>query len=197
MNRNTLRRNLFAAFGALTLAGTAVPAFAADDNLLSAGAAYSHPEQKGVGGLQVDDQGGAALDYRHFFNRNWALDLGVGESRHSIAAGGTTFGSTRVVPLTVTGQYYVDTGTLVRPYVGAGLNYTSFDSRRLNDADIDRHSTGAALQVGALFDLGKRLTLTTQVEHDYSKANLSAAGQSLGDAKLDPYVASVQVGYTF
>lgn len=53
------------------------------------------------------------------------------------------------LPLNVTAQYYFNTGSLVTPYVGLGLNY-SMMSAEDSGVDID-DSTGLLVQVGADF----------------------------------------------
>jgi hypothetical protein len=52
----------FSAAILITIAALAGTARAQTDNLISAGAAYSHPQVGGVSGLKVDDQGGPAIE---------------------------------------------------------------------------------------------------------------------------------------
>ena len=182
--------------------GTAVagPALAANDNtnnVISGGVAYTHPVERGIDGLDVDNQFSPSIDYRHFFTKEWALDIGASESRHTLEVGGSELGSTRMIPLRVTGQYYFDTGAGVHPFVGAGLDYTRFEDNKLDNASIDKHNTGADVLAGAMFDLGGGVRLTAQVEQLLVKTKLAGNGTALGDAKVNPVVGSLLVGYAF
>lgn len=179
---------------ATTFAGSAM---AAGDNVISAGAAYSHPIEKGIDGLDVDNEFGPSIDYRYFITRDWAVGVAASESRHTFDVGGTGLGSARLVPLRVTGQYYFDTGSPVHPFLGAGFNYTRVEDVKFNNASIENHGSGGDLLAGAMFDLGPGVRLTAQVEQLFLKTKLASSGSSLGDAKLNPVVGSLLVGYAF
>jgi outer membrane protein len=172
-------------------------AMAANDNMVSGGVAYSHPVEKGIDGINVDNQFGTSIGYRHFFAPEWAIDVDASESRHTFDVGGTGLGSARLVPLRVTGQYYFDAGAGVHPFLGAGLNYTRIESIKFDNATIDKHGTGGDLLAGAMFDLGAGVRLTAQVEQLFLKTKLESNGTPLGDAKLNPVVGSLLVGYAF
>jgi len=173
------------------------PVFAANDNVISGGVAYTHPIEKGIDGIDIDNQFGPSLDYRYFVTKDWAIDVDASESRHTFNVGGTGLGSARLIPLRLTGQYYFDTGSAVRPFLGAGLNYTRIESVDFNNATIEKHGSGGDVLAGAMFDLGAGLRLTAQVEQLFLKTNLASNGNPLGDAKINPVVGSLLVGYAF
>jgi outer membrane protein len=172
-------------------------AMAVNDSVISGGVAYTHPIEKGIDGIDIDNQFGPALDYRYFVTKDWAIDVDASESRHTFNVGGTGLGSARLIPLRLTGQYYFDTGSAVRPFLGAGLNYTRIESVDFNNATIEKHGSGGDVLAGAMFDLGAGLRLTAQVEQLFLKTKLASSGNALGEAKINPVVGSLQVGYAF
>jgi outer membrane protein len=178
---------------ASALSGAAMAA----DNVISGGVAYTHPIEKGIDGLDVNNQFAPSLDYRYFITKEWAVDVDASEARHTFSAGGTGLGSARLVPLRVTGQYYFDTGSLVHPFLGAGLNYTRIESVKFDNASIENHGSGGDVLAGAMFDIGSGVRLTAQVEQLFLKTKLASNGNSLGDAKINPVVGSLLVGYAF
>ena len=177
-------------------AACGAPAMAAN-NVISGGIAYSHPEEKGIDGLDLDNRAGASIDYRYFITPQWAIDVDASESRHTFAAGGVGLGSARLIPLRVTGQYYFDAGAGIHPFVGAGWNYTRVEDVKFDNATIEKHGDGGDVLAGAMFDLGSGIRLTAQVEQMFLKTKLASNGNALGDAKINPVVGSLLVGYAF
>jgi outer membrane protein W len=189
-------RPFLLAGGLAFAAACAAPAMAAN-NVISGGLAYTHPVEKGIDGLDLDNRAGASIDYRYFFSPEWAIDVDASESRHTFAAGGADLGSARLIPLRVTGQYYFDTGAGVHPFVGAGWSYMRVENVKFDNASIEKHGDGGDVLAGAMFDLGSGVRLTAQVEQMFLKTRLASNGNALGDAKINPVVGSLLVGYAF
>src|SRR5690606_20661325 len=81
------------------------------------------------------------LDITYFLTRNIAVELILGTTPHNIRAGGSIAGLGPVgrvwlLPPTLTLQYHVDLTDRIKPYVGAGVNYTIF----YNEKEIGRAS---------------------------------------------------------
>ena len=100
----------------------------------------------------------------------------------------------------------VDSGTAeakynlgpVKPYVGAGLNYTRFSSVNLPaGVSIDKNSFGGALQVGVDIPVAKNVSLNLDLKKVYIRTDVSAGGAKLGTFKVDPVLFGVGVGYRF
>ena len=79
------------------------------------------------------------LDFTYFFTKNIAAELILATTKHDVnttasnisAVGGPTsadvdLGSVWLLPPTLTLQYHFNTEQGIRPYVGAGVNYTIF-----------------------------------------------------------------------
>ena len=144
------------------------------------------------------------------------FELIAATTKHS-ASGitGTTGGigklaSTWVLPPTLTIQYHPFAEGALRPYVGAGVNYTLFYSEdasgalegavgptRVHMSD----SVGWALQAGVDIDLNERMFLNFDVKYididTTARLTTTAAGVQRVRVHLDPIVAGVGVGMRF
>lgn len=152
------------------------------------------------------------LDFSYFFNENIALELILGTTRHDVeaihtAAGDIDLGNVSLLPPTLTLQYHF-TGGKVKPYIGAGVNYTIFydvDTPRLID-DVEYDNTmGFAAQFGIDFDLNnsdkwffnidlKKLFLKTDVTVD---ATTALGAVVVSDTKIEPWIIGIGFGRRF
>jgi len=148
--------------------------------------------------LSVNNKWFPELDFSYFFSPNLALELILTyPQEHDLRAGGTTIGSLKHLPPTLTLQYHF-TGMPVRPYVGAGINYTRFSDVELPPGiTIDRDSFGFALQAGLDYPIGGGWLLNLDVKKVQIGTTVKAGGTALGDFKVDPWLFSVGVGYRF
>lgn len=94
------------------------------------------------------------------------------------------------LPLTVVAQYYFDTGAIITPYVGAGLNYTMIDSNS-NAIDFD-NSMGLVIQAGADFAINDNWG----VNFNLKKIEIDQ-DNGINDISIDPLVVSVSGSYKF
>ncbi len=115
--------------------------------------------------------------------------------------------STWVLPPTLTAQYHLNPTGAVRPYVGAGLNYTIFwnekASRALSaavgstNADM-KDSFGWAAQAGIDIDLTPKMFLNLDVKYididTTARLRTTAAGTQHVAITLDPLVFGVGLG---
>ena len=152
------------------------------------------------------------FDVTYFLNKNLALELILATSNHDVKAVSTLAGSIElgdvwILPPTLTFQYHFN-GKNVRPYVGAGINYTIFygaDSPPgINDVDYDS-ALGFALQGGVDINLMansdkwffnidlKKIYLRTDATVEASSAEAAV----VADVKIDPYVIGVGFGMRF
>ncbi|MEX0916115.1 MAG: OmpW family outer membrane protein [Wenzhouxiangellaceae bacterium] len=82
--------------------------------------------------IDVDDQIGFVFDLTYFLSPNWAVELlASAPFEHDIDGAGALgplgkIGDTKHLPPTLSLQYHFNPNRSIRPYVGAGLNYTLF-----------------------------------------------------------------------
>ena len=160
------------------------------------------------------------LDFTYFFNKNVAAELILGTTKHDVkttgsnltAIGGSAsaevdLGSVWLLPPTLTLQYHFYPTKTLKPYVGAGLNYTLFygvKSGAVKDVKYD-NALGFALQGGVdymltdkyflNFDI-KKLFLKTDVDVDASNA-VPGATSVPAEVNIDPLLIGFGVGMKF
>lgn len=203
--KTSIPGNLLAA--AVISIGAAMPAMAqeAGDFQLRFGAGYVAPDSTNddlvfqgtvldTFNIDVDDKLGVVFDLTYFLSPHWGIELLASTPfEHDIDGAGAlaplgTIGKTKHLPPTLSLQYHFNPGQQIRPYVGAGLNYTLFfdDSTNagLHDGVVatangalgtnfsggDTHlsieeSFGAAFQAGLDVDLTEKWFLNFNVRY--------------------------------
>ncbi len=150
-------------------------------------------------GLTVNNKLIADLDITYFLNRNIAVELLLTVAqKHNVYSNGTTIGSLKQLPPTVTVQYHFD-GYAVKPYVGAGINYTQFSSVNIlgGNATLDSNSWGGALQAGVDIPLSGNMYLNVDLKKIQIGTDVFAGGVKAGTFKVDPLLLGVGVGWRF
>ena len=179
--------------------------------------------------VQVDDGTSLTLSFTYMFTDNWALDiLAAWPFKHDIDIdatvtdniGGTTtsgalpFGEVEHLPPTFTVQYHFAPEAEFQPFVGLGVNYTTFLTEDLDslwptvgitDYSLD-DSFGLAAQVGADWMLNDKWLINFDVRWISIETDLSATLDDginppitgeLGTVTIDPWVFAVNLGYQF
>ncbi len=122
----------------------------------------------------------------------------------------TDLGTTDHLPPTVTLNYFFGgANSLIRPYLGVGVNYTTFFSKDLSSQakselaatslDVD-DSYGIAYRAGVDFILGDHWMLNAsawKIDIDTDVSFGSALGKVKVGAELDPMVYMISLGYRF
>jgi len=156
-------------------------------------------------GLSINNKTFPEVDFSYFFAPNIAAELILTyPQKHKLYANGSEIGSLKHLPPTLTLQYHLNPTGVVRPYIGAGLNYTNFSSvefapdvQAALKPSIKRSSWGLAWQIGADVEI----TQGTYLNFDLKQVNLGttvySAGASAGKFKVNPTLASVGLGWRF
>ena len=154
------------------------------------------------------------VDVSYFITDRLALELIAATTKHNIKGknGLSSIGEladTRVLPPTLTLQYHFAPNAKIRPYVGAGVNYTLFYNEDASDGLEDAigetnvkldASFGYALQGGVDFDLNEKIFLNVDVKYiDIDTEAKLTTGSLINRTKvsLDPIVLGVGVGMRF
>ncbi|HYR24610.1 MAG TPA: OmpW family outer membrane protein [Aquabacterium sp.] len=151
--------------------------------------------------LNVNSKVIPEVDISYFFTPNIAAELILTyPQKHNVKAGDTVIGSLRHLPPTLTVQYhFMPNDTAIRPYVGAGVNYTNFSSVDLPlGLNVDRGSWGFALQAGLDIPLNKNWSINVDIKKVEIHADIkTSTGDRFGTLKVDPVLFGVGVGYRF
>jgi outer membrane protein len=178
-------------------------------------------------GVNVDSSVIPELDVTYMLHRNWGVEVIAGIANHDVSLdgpGATLAGlgftddfkifDSWVLPPTVTVQYHFLPDGKIRPYVGAGINYTAFlwnDATSALEAavgpvDVDMdNSWNWAAQAGVDIDLsgGWYFNLDVKYIDVEGTASLLIKNGPLGgsslrvDVDVDPFLAGAGIGYRF
>lgn len=167
-----------------------------------------------TGSVGVGDAVMPEVDFTYMATKNIGAELILATTKHDISGRGALaplgkVGSTWALPPTLTLQYHFLPDAQVRPYVGAGVNYTIFHSSDASDsleAAVGKTSLklddsfGYALQAGVDIDLSKRFFLNLDVKFidmDTTARLKTGAATNTVDVDLDPFVFGVGIGTRF
>ncbi|AUT59308.1 OmpW/AlkL family protein [Paraburkholderia terrae] len=141
------------------------------------------------------------IDFTYMIRDNIGVELILGTSRHQLTSNLGDLGGVNVLPPTLLLQYHFNHQGQVRPYVGAGVNYTYFYNDGLHAGDqqisVKRSSFGPALQMGVDVQLTKSVFANVDVKKVWMKTDASLNGASLGTLHIDPLIVGVGVGMKF
>ncbi len=194
----------------LTGAGAAAPALAQERGDLTFGVGLGAvvPESgNGVlaGPTPLDVKTGYSLTLtgEYFIADNLGIELlAAWPFAHDIHSGGVKIAEVEHLPPTLSLQYHFTNSSRVTPFVGAGLNYTTFTSDKAvgplagNALDID-DSWGLALHAGLDYKVSDRGALRTDVRWMNIESDVKLNGVNIGKAKINPWVFGVSYVHTF
>jgi outer membrane protein len=154
------------------------------------------------------------VDITHMLSKNVGVELIAATTKHDVSGtSGTTGGigklaSTWVLPPTVTLQYHFAPDAKVRPYVGAGVNWTLFYKEKASNGleaavgqtNVNLSSSfGWAAQAGIDVDLNEKMFLNFDVKYikidTNARLNTTAAGLQRVGVDINPFVFGVGVGF--
>ncbi len=145
------------------------------------------------------------LDISYFFTPNVAAELVLGVTPHRVkgagALAGTRIGDAWLLPPTLLLQYHFTGLGNVKPYVGAGINYTVFFNEKakgnFDSFDLD-DTFGFALQAGVDIMLDKHWGINFDVKKLFLEPKVSVNnGLVTGKVKIDPWLIGTGVTYRF
>ncbi len=209
-------KKLSVALLALTcLSGEAV-AHQQGEFFMRAGSATVRPTEGsdnvlGMGGFSVSNNTQLGLTFDYMVTDNIGIELlAATPFRHRVGLGPTgDLATVRQLPPTLMAQWYFgDAKSKVRPYIGAGINYTTFFDTDFNQTGKDaglsdlsvKDSWGAAGQVGVDYMVNENWLLNMSVWYmDIdTEVKFKAGGEEQNiKTRIDPWVFMFSAGYRF
>lgn len=167
-------------------------------------------------GVKVDSDTVPELDITYMLTPHWGVELILGYSEHTVkgektwAALGDVI-DTKVLPPTLTLQYHFRPNAEIRPYVGAGVNYTYFFDEKVpsssalsspGDKVSLESSWGWALQAGVDIAINQDWFINMDVKYldidtTASFKNVLGNYSAKIDADIDPFVYAIGIGRRF
>lgn len=186
------------------------PVFAADDFkagdfMIRARALGVVPDESGRvsngDSVSISNSVVPELDFTYFFTPNISAELITAVTPHDVkTSSGIDAGSSWLLPPTLTLQYHFTQMDSIKPYVGAGVNYTHFfnaDAGALNSVKYD-DSFGGVLQAGVDIPIRDNWYFNVDVKKVFisTTAKFSPSGVR-ADVDIDPWLIGVGFGYKF
>lgn len=208
----------------LAVFSTSANAVNQGDWLVRVGVGHVHPNDSssavtGIAGSGVSVGSATNLDLTisYFLTPNVNVELlGALPFKHDIKGTGVIaglgkIGETKQLPPTLVLNYMFNPQSNIRPYVGAGINYTTFFSTKTTDSlntglDVTSSSLklddswGAAVDAGVDVDLNKDWFLNASVWYIRIKTKGTidyTGGPSTVNVDINPWALSVGIGRHF
>ena len=151
-----------------------------------------------LAGLDVSSEWVPEIDFTYFVSPNIGMELILATARHEVTLGGTSLGKLNHLPPTLTLQYHFQPTPTIKPYVGAGVNYTRFYNVDLAPGlSIDKNSFGGALQAGVDIAVTKNGYLNLDVKKIWINTDVKSGGAKLTTLDIDPMVWGIGYGFRF
>lgn len=184
---------------------TAAPAFSANDSpwQVRARALLVAPSEHSTLPVDIDNSVVPEVDVSYFVDKHWAFELIAAVTPHTVAVDGLgDLADVWLLPPTLTLQYHLDPdGTSIRPYVGAGINYTTFfgiDETTGLNVKLD-DSFGLALQAGFDIPFGGGWSANVDVKKVFISTDATVSGDvdAAATVDIDPVIIGIGVGYRY
>lgn len=153
-----------------------------------------------AGEVSINDKWLPEVDFSYFFTPNIAAELILSyPQKHDVLLSGNKLGTLKHLPPVLSVQYHFTGLGPIKPYLGAGVNYTRFSQVSLlsGAVTVDKNSFGLALQAGVDYALDKNWSLNLDIKKVQIGTNVYLNGADLGEFKINPLLVGVGVGYKF
>ncbi|MFP2768599.1 OmpW family outer membrane protein [Oceanisphaera sp. KMM 10153] len=173
------------------------------DILVRGGAINVSPTTDTNDALDVQSNTQLGLTLSYMVTDNWGVELlAATPFSHDVNLGGSEVANVKHLPPSLMAQYYFgDAQSKVRPYVGAGINYTFFFEEEgrgiLAGTDVEADdSWGLAAQAGIDMDINDNWFVNGSVWYMDIDTDVKTAAGTF-DTSIDPIGLMVGLGYRF
>ncbi|SMC10861.1 Outer membrane protein W precursor [Roseovarius aestuarii] len=158
-----------------------------------------------AGPTPIDVQDGYSLTItgEYFIADNLGIELlAAWPFEHDIKSGGTKIGEVKHLPPTLSLQYHFTNNSPVTPFIGAGINYTTFTEDKAvgplagSTLSLD-DSWGVALHAGLDYEISAKGSLRADLRWIDIESDVKLNGINIGKAKIDPWIFGVAYVHKF
>ncbi|MEM6889818.1 MAG: OmpW family outer membrane protein [Pseudomonadota bacterium] len=155
-----------------------------------------------VAGTSIDVESDDSFTFtvEYFVQDNIGIELlAATPFDHDFTLNGVATGSTEHLPPTLSVNYHFDTGSAWKPYVGAGINYTTFSDESLSiDGNLELDdSWGFAVQAGLDYQVSDSGFLRFNLRWFDIDSDATLDGTPIGTVEIDPWLYGVAYVYRF
>lgn len=156
--------------------------------------------------IDIDNSVVPEVDFSYFMTNNVAFELIAAITPHDVntatsSSGALDLGTAWLLPPTLTAQYHFTNYGRCKPYVGAGLNYTTFFGVKKGTSVTSvsyGDSFGPALQAGVDYMLDDHWMVNADVKKIWINTDVKFNGGAIrADVDINPWIVGVGVGYRF
>ena len=150
--------------------------------------------------LTVSNETIPEFDVSYFFTPHLAAELVLTyPQKHDVYLDGANIGTFKHLPPSLLVQYHFTPEAPLKPYVGAGINYTTLSKvRLLNGAgSLEHDSVGLVVQAGVDYAIDKQWSLNFDIKKAQIRSDVMIGGVKASRVKVDPLMIGVGVGYRF
>ncbi len=149
------------------------------------------------GGLKtrIDSNARPTLTVEYFIKDNLGIEiLAATPFKHDIKIDGLgRVGTVKQLPPVISLQAHFDTNTPFKPFLGVGVNWTSFFSEKsegaLAGSKLDvKHSFGLALHAGTDYRISERSAIRADIRWIDINSDVHLNGKKIGKVDIDPLV---------
>ena len=147
----------------------------------------------------ISDDTQISLTVEYFIRDNIGIELlAATPFEHDINIGGAFAGTSKQLPPTLSINYHFPTKGKIKPFLGAGINYTTFfeETSGLGTLKLD-DSWGFAVQAGADWQVSDNGALRLNVRYMDIESDAYLNGASIGTAEIDPVTIGVSYVHRF
>lgn len=186
----------------VSLSATSAMAYEDGQVIVKVGAVTVQPSGDGAldGNLDVSGNTQLGLSLTYMMGRNLGVSLlAATPFSHDIELNGQKAAETKHLPPTLTLQYHLLPSSTIQPYVGAGINYTTFfdeDGKDLGELKLD-DSLGIALQAGVDFKINDKVGVSAELWYADIETEAELNGEELDTVKIDPWVFMLSASLPF
>ncbi|ASW03909.1 MULTISPECIES: OmpW/AlkL family protein [Paraburkholderia] len=141
------------------------------------------------------------VDFTYMVTGNLGVELILGMTRHTVTSSLGGLGRVSLLPPTLTLAWHFNPQGKIRPYLGAGFNYTLFYNSSLQaggtSVGVHNHSFGPALQAGIDVQVTKKIFVNADVKKLFIKTDATLDGAPIGTLKINPWVVGIGFGVKF
>lgn len=190
---------------ALLLAVPLAQAYEKGDWIVQAGVGVVDPKSDNGDVVSVDSGTSLIVSGEYLITDKLGFEvLGAWPFSHDITlnADGSKVAETSHLPPTFSLKYHFQTDATFNPYLGLGLNYTTFfdesTTGALTGADLSLDdSFGVAAQAGFDYAFSDKMMLNFQVRWMNIETDASLDGSFVETVEIDPIIYGVNIGWKF
>lgn len=187
------------------LAALAAPALAQQRGDWTVGVGIANVNPKSDNGTlagaaaTIDDGTALSLTLEYFFRDNWGVELlAASPFSHDINLNGAYAATAKQLPPTISVNYHFPTQGKIKPFLGLGLNYTTFFEEEIAGGTLKLDdSFGIALNAGADFQVSERGALRLNLRYMDIDSDATLNGAAIGTAEIDPVVVNIAYVHRF